>query len=282
MICLTGDIHHQSLGTGNQQHCSETEVAIARRYTDMLREAGVKTTFFVSGRTFVEQWDELRPIALAPHVEIGGHNYDCFQPAIVHRLWKKIGGAYTGPSWMELRDVERTIRTIHAYTGKRIRLWRNHMYMHGPETNRILAARGILACSDGVSATSRGPRWTEDGVVDVKINVMPDHEHLLHAERTPEWVAAWQKRYGFCDAFGPESYRIEEWTEIVLDQLRANEARGAVSTMIIHPITMWLCDRFASFERILDFVSRRRTEHLGDVVARLPRPTPEALLAQAS
>ena len=31
MICLTGDLHHQSLGTGNQQHCDETEVKLAVR-----------------------------------------------------------------------------------------------------------------------------------------------------------------------------------------------------------------------------------------------------------
>lgn len=79
--------------------------------------------------------------------------------------------------------------------------------------------------------------------------MIPDHEHLLHAERTPEWGRPpWQKRYGWKDAFGSESYRIGRWTEIVLDQLARNEARGALSTMIVRPITMWLCDRFGLVE----------------------------------
>ena len=33
-----------SLGTGNQAHCDRTEIQVARRYLDMLAEAGVKVT----------------------------------------------------------------------------------------------------------------------------------------------------------------------------------------------------------------------------------------------
>jgi peptidoglycan/xylan/chitin deacetylase (PgdA/CDA1 family) len=281
MICLTGDIHHQALGTGNQQHCEHTEVDIARRYLDLLRNAGVKVTFFVSGRTFVDQWDELRPIVTDPLVEVGGHNFDCFQPAIVSRVWKKIDGSYAGPAWMEQRDVDRTMAVIRNKTGRDIRVWRNHMYMHGPRTLKILASRGIIACSDRVSATATRPAWTEHGIAEAPINVIPDHEHLFHAERTPEWVARWQARYGWKDAFGSDSYHIEQWADLVLEQLAANEARGAVSTMIIHPITMWLCDRFRAFERILEYVASRQSAHLGDVIAASPRPTFETLYAQA-
>lgn len=282
MICLTGDIHHQSLGTGNQRHCELTEVAVAARFLDRLREANVKVTFFVSGRTFDEQWHELRVLAEDPLVEIGGHNYDCFEPALVHRVWKKLGGAYVGPRWLEARDVDRTIATIERHTGKRIRLWRNHMYMHGPETDRVLRSRGIVACSDRVSADALGPRWNEDGIVEVPINVIPDHEHLVHAERTPEWIEAWQRRYGWKDAFGSASYRIGAWTELVLEQIARNEARSATSTLIIHPITMWLCDRFACWDRILEVLAKHQTAHLGDVVANLPSPRRDTLVALAS
>ena len=98
------------------------------------------------------------------------------------------------------------------------------------------------------------------------INVIPDHEHLLHAERTPEWVEWWIRRYNWSDDFGPNSYDVEEWTDIVLDGLRENEARGAVSNVIIHPITLYLCDRFRSFQRILEFLSAR-TVQMGKLCA---------------
>ena len=266
MIVLTGDLHHQSLDTGNQRHCAFSEIEIAGRYVELLRRYRVKATFFVSGMTFRDQWSELAPIASEPLVELGGHNFDCFEPALVHRVWKKLGKGYPGPEWMERRDVERTISVIRERTGRRIRLWRNHMYMHGPNTNRVLAECGMVACSDVVSADAMGPRLLPEGLYEVPINVIPDHEHLYHAERTREWVAWWQRRYNWSDAFGSDSYEIGDWTELVLAQLRANEARGAVSTMIIHPITVWLCDRFASLERILAYLATRQTVHLGEAI----------------
>jgi hypothetical protein len=97
--------------------------------------------------------------------------------------------------------------------------------------------------------------------------VIPDHEHLYHAERTPEWVDQWVRRYNWSDDFGSASYQVEEWTDIVLAGLEENEARGKISNMLIHPITLYLCDRFRSFERILDYLATRQTIHVGEAIA---------------
>ena len=188
MICLTGDLHHSSLRTGNQTHCDLAEIDVAYRYLKMLEEADVNVTFFVSGKSFVEEWDRLKPICDHPLVEIGGHNYSCFTPPLWHRASKKIFGSYNGPRWYETLDVQRTIDVIRNRTGQTIKCWRNHMYMHGPNTNAVLADCGIEICSDGVAKDSNGPNAKSAGVCSLPINVMPDHEHLYHAERTPEWV----------------------------------------------------------------------------------------------
>lgn len=265
MICLTGDIHHMSLRTGNQAHCDITEIQVARRYLDMLTEAGVNVTFFVSGKCFEEEWEDLRPICEHPLVEIGGHGYSCFQPALWHRVWKKIDGSYNGPAWYQRRDAQRTIDLIQRKCGTRIRCWRNHMYMHGPFTERVLKASGIYIISDGVKRASNGPIRHPSGIYNFPLNVMPDHEHLYHAERTPEWVAWWVKRYHWSDDYGTESYYVEEWTERVLEELRLHEAAGILSNMLIHPITLYLCDRLKSFERILAFLSEHKTRFMGEV-----------------
>ncbi len=34
--------------------------------------------------------------------------------------------------------------------------------------------------------------------------------HLIHAERTPEWIDWWVKRYRWSDDFGPQSYYVDE------------------------------------------------------------------------
>ncbi|MDX1932664.1 MAG: polysaccharide deacetylase family protein [Capsulimonadales bacterium] len=268
-ICLTGDLHHSSLGTGNQKHCDITELQTGQLYLDLLTSAGVKATFFISGKCFAEEWQDTQPICASPLVEVGGHNYDCFEAQLFHRLSKKLLGSYNGPRWYQERDARRTIAIIEARTGRRTRVWRNHMYMHGPYTESVLAKCGCQVCSDGVKRAAMGPEWHDAGIFNFPINVIPDHEHLFHAERTREWVEQWVRRYDWSDDFGPQSYEVEEWAQIVLENLQENEARGAISNLIIHPITMYLCDRFNAFERILDFIAARETIWVSEAVERV-------------
>ena len=140
------------------------------------------------------------------------------------------------------------------------------MYMHGPHTETVLSDCGIGICSDGVDRYSTGPRWHEAGIFNFPINVMPDHEHLYHAERTPEYVRWFVERYRWRDDYGSESYHVEEWTDRVVDELLDHERHGVLSNMLIHPITLYLCDRFKAFRRILDVLSSTRTVHMSDVL----------------
>lgn len=266
MICLTGDLHHTSLGTGNQKHCDTTELKVAQIYLNLLRDANVKVTFFVSGKCFLEEWQDLQPICESPLVEIGGHNYSCFQPEIIHRISKKLCGSFNGPAWMQRWDTRKTMEIIKNKTGKTIQCWRNHMYMHGPNTEPVLAECGIKICSDGVKKDSNGPEWRPSGLLNFPLNIIPDHEHLYHAERTPEWVEWWIQRYNWSDDFGSKSYYIEEWTELVLDGLQKNEENNILSNMIIHPITLYLCDKLRSFQKILEFLSNKETVHMSGIV----------------
>lgn len=263
MICLSADIHHSSLRTGNQAHSDLPEVQTAVRFAKLLARYQVQATYFISGKTFAEEWEQLAPICEEPLIEIGGHTWDCFEPQLWHRFWNKATGSYNGPAWYQKRDVEKTVAIIEAKTGKRIRSWRNHMYMHGPHTEKVLASSGIQICSDGVKRNTLGPERHASGILNFPLNIIPDHEHLYHAERTPEWVAQWVKRYQWSDDFGSESYTIETWTEMVLAQLKANEARGIVSNLILHPITMYLCDGFRSAERILQYIATRPQIQMG-------------------
>jgi len=267
MIVLTGDIHHSSLKTGNQRASDIPEAVAAQHALRFAEEAGVKLTYFISGRTLAEEWELVKPLCISESVELGGHNWSCFQPAILHRACLKLTGSYNGPAWMQRRDARRTIDIIRQRTGRRIRCWRNHMYMHGPGTERALQAEGIEVVSDGVRRASTGPEAHPDGIVTFPINVIPDHEHLFHAERTPAWVSRWQRRYGWSDDFGPASYFIHEWIEMVIDQVRRNEAAGAVSNLIVHPITMYLADGFAAYRRLIDFLADYETVWMSEAAA---------------
>ena len=139
------------------------------------------------------------------------------------------------------------------------------MYMHGPYTDSILKSCGIKVCSDGVKKQSDGLIQIENDYYHFPINTIPDHEHIIHAERTPEWISDWQKRYNWSDDFGPESYHISEWTDILLRQLEENEKNGVISNLMIHPITMYLCDQFESFKKILSFIQDKQTCTVNDL-----------------
>ena len=266
MICLTGDLHHMTLQTGNQQHCDMTEMQTGQLFLKMLEEAQVKVTFFISGKCFAEEWQDTQSVCESKFVEIGGHNYSCFTPVIVHRVWNKLVRSYNGPLWYQKQDAKKTMNIIKKKTGHTIQCWRNHMYMHGPFTEKALWQSGIKICSDGVKKDSNGPVLHSSGIYNFPLNVMPDHEHLFHAERTPEYVEWFQKRYNWSDDYGPDSYYIEEWTERVLDELKAHERDGIISNMIIHPITMYLCDKFVCFRKILDFISRCETVFMSEIL----------------
>ena len=266
MICLTGDLHHMSLNTGNQQHCDITEMQTAILFLDLLKKYNIKATFFITGKSFEEEWEDVKQIVLDPLVEVGGHNYDAFENELFHRIWKKLTGNYNGPKWYQKRDALKTKRIIKQKCGVDINIWRNHMYMHGGNTEKILFDCGIKICSDGVKKNSNGLSLDKSGIYNFPINIIPDHEHLIHAERTPQWIEKWQKRYNWSDDFGSESYYIEQWGDIVLEQLKQREDKGKISNIIIHPITMYLCDKFKVVKKILQYISTRETIHMSELL----------------
>lgn len=266
MICLTGDLHHMSLNTGNQQHCDITEMQTAILFLKLLEKYDVKTTFFITGKSFKEEWDDVKQLVFNPLIEVGGHNYDAFEYELLHRLWNKITGNYNGPKWYQKQDALKTIEIIKSKTGKQINIWRNHMYMHGYNTEEVLSELGIKICSDGVKKDSNSLIKHDSGIYNFPINIIPDHEHLIHAERTPSWIESWQKRYNWSDDFGKDSYYIDTWTDMVLEQLNYRENNGMISNLIIHPITMYLCDKFNQLERILEYLSTRKTIHMSELL----------------
>jgi hypothetical protein len=255
-----------SLKTGNQAHSDRTEMSLAGEFVKMMESRDIKGSFFITGRSFSEEWEEVKSIVQSPNIEVGGHNYEAFKPELLHRIWNKVTNNYNGPYAYQYYDTKKTIDIIHAKTGKPINIWRNHMYMHGPNTEKVLSRLGITVCSDGVKKNNFSAQQDVTGIYNLPINIIPDHEHIIHAERTPKWIEQWQKRYNWSDDFGADSYYVEEWANMVISQLKENEKQGKLSVMIIHPITMYLADKFQAVTRILDYIKTRETVFMGDLV----------------
>jgi hypothetical protein len=257
-----------SLNTGNQQHADRSEINIAADFISMLGKRNVKSTCFVTGRAFEEEWNDLKPICDDPLVEIGGHTYNCFMPELWHRGWNKLIGSYNGPRWHQNWDIQKTKNIIKQKTGRSINAWRNHMYMHGPYTEELLIKNDIQICCDGVQKSSAGMDTHSTGLLNFPLNIIPDHEHLYHAERTPEWVRNWVKRYSWSDDYGSESYYFNDWLNIVIDGIKEREAKDLVSHMIIHPITIYLCGGLPALTKVADTIAQYSTIQVSELSER--------------
>ena len=259
MICLTGDVHHMSLRINDQRFIpdkSNSEVRIARRYVDLLEKYQVKATLYICGKCFTQEWDDLRHVVASPLIEMAGHQYQARQPRPFFDWYGKKTGNWNGPYWFQWWDIRRTIEVCRQRTGYQLVSWRNHSYIVDPNTYPLLARHGVRLVSDEIRARNRWPRRLADGLTSHPLNVISDHDHLYHAHRTKEYVERVNRDGYGADEFGAVSYTIEKWGDLVLHQVEAIEKEGGLATILAHPLCMYLADRFATFEKLLDSFSR--------------------------
>lgn len=267
MICLTGDVHHMSLGINDQAFIpdkGDTEAAIACRFLKLIEARGLKVTFYITGMTLEEEWPVIAPIPGSSLVEIGGHTYAGLPRPLGARVRSLLTGrrsvshssSHGSPAAQE-RDVRRMIGVAQRRTGRRIVSWRSHGLVVDAHTYPILARNGIRYISDELAWSKMLPERTTEGLVSHPMNVLMDHDHIYHAHRTPQYVEG-QKRTGGGYSGDPdrESYSIDEWAAIVERQVAEIENRGGLATVLMHPLCMYLADRFAAAERLLDAFSR--------------------------
>lgn len=245
-VCVTGDVHHQSLNTRDQVHLDGTELEAAIQYARIARSYDLPVTLFVTGKAAAEEPERVERLAEMDGVEVGGHDYFAFGTPI-HKLFRGVTGSWNGPRRFQAWEVERAIDVLEA-RGATVRSWRDHAYRHDANTADILSSRGITHFSDAVEP--EGTTRTEGELTVVPINTPPDHEHVYHAFRTPEFVAS----SDFEGPFGSESVTPEEWVEWVWDRIVANDTAGRVSTVLAHPACMKLADGFGVFEGLCQWL----------------------------
>ena len=113
-VCITGDVHHMSLDTRDQEYMDRTEVDAAIEYAEIAAEYEVPVTLFVTGKAAVEEPAGVRQLANMDHVEVGGHNYWAFTTPI-HKLWRALAkvtgerlGSWNGPRLFQSWEINKT------------------------------------------------------------------------------------------------------------------------------------------------------------------------------
>jgi len=262
-VCITGDVHHMSLGTRDQEYMDRTEVEVAIEYAEIAAEHDVPVTLFCTGKCAVEEPDRIRELAAMENVEIGGHNFYAFDTP-VHKGWRALEkltggrvGSWNGPWRFQSWEIGKTIAAFEEL-GIEITSWRDHAYRHDRHTAALLADRGITHLSDAVGPDKRVRG--EDGLTVVPINTPPDHEHVYHAFRQSDSEAV----RTFEGPFGAESMNPADWAEWVLEHV---DSIRDIATILGHPACLWLADEFETFADLCKAVQDRESIPVSAVLA---------------
>lgn len=275
MICVTGDIHHTSLRTNDQVYLNktcndkkglDTEVKISNKFLELAERYGIKITFYVTGLTIKQEWNDFKYIADSPLVELGGHTYSGIPLSGWEKIKYRIKGikppshkSNYGSLRYQRRDIIKTLEAIRHKAGRGVLSWRSHGYVHDENTYRLLKSFGLKFISDEISSVNIKPYTIKEGLISHPINVIPDHDHIFHAHRDMAFCSSAKLRGYGADEFGCESYCVEEWGELVKKQVSNIDKAGGVATVLIHPLCQFLSDRFKTAEALFSFFSSYKT-----------------------
>jgi len=253
VICLTGDVHHRSFNNEDRKYLKISEVEAAIEYAKIAAKYKTKVTLFLTGKAVKEEQESVRQLLRLPSVELGGHNYYAFRPRWLYNgIFVRGLGLTNGPAYYQNYEIKKTMATFKRLLGVDIVSWRDHAYRHDRNTYSLLARNGIRFVSDEVMPGRQGP-YICDGLTIVPINVMPDHDHIYHGKITPETAQSWALNR---DKFPPNLYSIEEWLEIVKNQIADIFDKNGVATILAHPACMKIADDFKVFASLCRFISK--------------------------
>lgn len=255
---MTGDVHHMSMETKEQEYLDSSEAEIALEYAEIAQEFDVKVTFFVTGKTVMEEEKAIRNLNRLENVEVGGHNYYAFKPKWLYNgLFDKLLGLSCGPSFFQDYEINKTVEAFEKRINLKIISWRNHSYRQDKNTYKLLAKNGIKVVSDERGEGLLEPRKVDFGtgsITSLPINVLPDHSHLLHANKDAEYVER-RIEQGWGDPFTHQYYDKNEYLKIVKKSVRNIESSNGIATLLLHPSCMKVVDNFETFREICKFLS---------------------------
>jgi hypothetical protein len=233
MIFLTGDVHEIAPQSMDYKRLPDgwTEAAICEAYLEIANKHSICPTLFFTGLAVEKEGELIRSLADRYEFEIGGHNFSVSHHPILLGLSRRFLGLANGPSFLQKRDMSTTIRCILERLGVPVISWRNHAYRMDRNTYRIAAELGVRQVSNRVTGVEGSIREV-DGVLDVPINTLPDHESLGHGGHKP-----------VCGS-------VQEWVDQVLRQVEYQQAHGLPSVILAHPVCMFIEDHLTGLDRL--------------------------------
>ena len=257
MIVLTGDIHHNSLECEEKAFFSQTPAKSGLYYLQIARDYNLKVTFFMTGKVAEEEPKILVQMLEFGNLEVGGHTYDALRFKGIAKVIRRVARRGYNIGYFQKKDIEKTVKAIRSIAQKEIKIWRTHSYASDASTVNILEKKDFNIISDERNSTALYPyRIEANRLISLPINVMPDHEHLYHGERTREHVESLKWKG---DCFGNKSYPADKWLDIVKEQVEKIQVKGGIATLLVHPQCMDVLDRFKTFEKLCQYLSQYKS-----------------------
>lgn len=281
IVCLTGDIHHRSLNTREAKFIEPfSEIELAARYMEIATRYGLKVTFFITGKTLLQEWKHVEPLMAYENLEIGAHTFNAFQPLALHRASKLLRGSYWVSMGQQRSDIQKSAEIFKRRIG-RVESWRTHSYEYDDNTVPLLEESGFSVWSDVMDATQNMPKLVGDSLLSLPINVREDHSGFFHGYLTPEFVACQHTsfvarlRRKAKNVMGRASDRQQllsaaDWFEGFKGDVLGAMGNGGVAVMNLHPVCMYLLDEFATFEKVCQFLSVYRSINVAESWRLLP------------
>ena len=94
------------------------------------------------------------------------------------------------------------------------------------------------------------------------VNVMPDHDHLIHGGLTESQI--YLKR----SLFDKNLYPANNWFEIIKNQTDNLLESGYTATFLMHPSCMKILDNFKSFNAFCKYISQFESYFVSEMAQR--------------
>ena len=247
---MTGDVHHSSLKSDDLSFCKGSEIDAAISTAEIASDFNIPITLFFTGKCAEESPKKLEKIANIKNVDIGGHNYFAFNPRILFDGYYYLTGLKNGPYIYQWVEVGKTKKALQKVCKIKLMSWRDHAYRHDKNTRKILKSHEIQYFSD-VLSNNRGQPQRNGGIIDVPINILPDHDYVFHGSRTPDTI---NPEILLKTQFATPPMYKEAWLKKIKKEIKYIISENGVATILTHPACMEVFDEYETFKKLCNFL----------------------------
>ena len=191
----------------------------AIEYSGIASEYGINVTYFVTGKAIEEEPELACLLSKRANVELAAHTYSALKFNRIEALLRRISKRRYNLAYIQKKDIRKTLNAFQEFSLKRPMSWRTHGYASDIDTLEILDGFGFKVISDEKDSFALGLGAIPGAkILSLPINVITDHEHLLHGPKCNLESNQWKG-----DCFGNTFLGPAQWLNKVVDDFALSQ-----------------------------------------------------------